>query len=94
MMMAGGRNTAQYPSARTEDGLVVLRVDAPIYFANVQHIKDHIRSHYCTVSHRRTCISFSLYSESHHCVVPKLIPMAPPINIPAVSSMAWTILNK
>ncbi|KAK9834618.1 hypothetical protein WJX74_005849 [Apatococcus lobatus] len=42
------RNVAQYPTARTEDGLVVLRVDAPIYFANVQHVRDHIRKDYCT----------------------------------------------
>ncbi|KAI4991296.1 hypothetical protein ZWY2020_039667 [Hordeum vulgare] len=37
------RNTLQYPEAYTYNGIVVVRVDAPIYFANISYIKDRLR---------------------------------------------------
>eukprot|EP00898_Chlorokybus_atmophyticus_P005096 jgi/Chlat1/5588/Chrsp369S05366 len=37
------RNIRQYPEAKTQDGILVLRIDAPIYFANVHYLKEHIR---------------------------------------------------
>ncbi|KAI0488719.1 hypothetical protein KFK09_028558 [Dendrobium nobile] len=33
------RSILQYPEAYTYDGMVVARVDAPIYFANTSYIK-------------------------------------------------------
>jgi MFS superfamily sulfate permease-like transporter len=34
------RNTLQYPEAYTYNGIVVVRIDSPIYFANISYIKD------------------------------------------------------
>jgi len=34
------RNIQQYPEAHTYNGIVIVRVDAPIYFANTSYIKD------------------------------------------------------
>jgi len=34
------RNILQYPEAFTYNGIVVVRIDAPIYFANISYIKD------------------------------------------------------
>ena len=34
------RNVKQYPEARQVDGLLLLRIDAPLYFANVNPVKD------------------------------------------------------
>lgn len=34
------RNIEQYPEAYIYTGIVVVRIDAPIYFANVSYIKD------------------------------------------------------
>jgi len=39
------RNVEQYGEAKTGDGIIILRVDAPIYFANVGFVKDKLR-HY------------------------------------------------
>ncbi|EMS45032.1 Sulfate transporter 4.1, chloroplastic [Triticum urartu] len=39
------RNTLQYPEAYTYNGIVVVRVDAPIYFANISYIKDRLREY-------------------------------------------------
>ncbi|VAI16806.1 unnamed protein product [Triticum turgidum subsp. durum] len=39
------RNTLQYPEAYTYSGIVVVRVDAPIYFANISYIKDRLREY-------------------------------------------------
>jgi len=33
----------QYPEAKPVDGILILRVDAPLYFANVQYVKEWIR---------------------------------------------------
>ncbi|KAL3701553.1 hypothetical protein R1sor_019575 [Riccia sorocarpa] len=43
------RNIEQYPDAYTYHGIVLMRIDAPIYFANISVIKDRLRSceHYC-----------------------------------------------
>lgn len=43
------RNIEQYPEAYTYHGLVVVRVDAPIYFANISYIKDRLRDYECNV---------------------------------------------
>ncbi len=34
------RNVKQYPEAREVEGMLLLRVDAPLYFANVNPVKD------------------------------------------------------
>ncbi|XP_076905059.1 sulfate transporter 4.1, chloroplastic-like [Bidens hawaiensis] len=39
------RNTQQYPEAYTYNGIVVVRIDAPIYFANTSFIKDRLREY-------------------------------------------------
>ncbi|XP_034583215.1 sulfate transporter 4.1, chloroplastic isoform X3 [Setaria viridis] len=39
------RNTLQYPEAYTYNGIVVIRIDAPIYFANISYIKDRLREY-------------------------------------------------
>ncbi|KAK6929296.1 STAS domain [Dillenia turbinata] len=39
------RNVRQYPEAYTYHGIVVVRVDAPIYFANISYIKDRLREY-------------------------------------------------
>lgn len=39
------RNVLQYADAQKLDGIVVLRIDAPIYFANVDYIKDQLRKY-------------------------------------------------
>jgi sulfate transporter 4 len=40
------RNVKQYPTAERYDGLVLVRVDAPIYFANAQHCRDKVQKYY------------------------------------------------
>jgi sulfate transporter 4 len=39
------RNVKQYPETERYDGIVMVRIDAPIYFANVQNIRDKIRKY-------------------------------------------------
>ncbi|XP_042068412.1 probable sulfate transporter 4.2 [Salvia splendens] len=39
------RNSLQYPEAYTYNGIVIVRVDAPIYFANISYIKDRLREY-------------------------------------------------
>ncbi|XP_074558582.1 sulfate transporter 4.1, chloroplastic-like [Curcuma longa] len=39
------RNVVQYPEACTYNGIVVIRIDAPIYFANISCIKDRLREY-------------------------------------------------
>nr|XP_043616940.1 sulfate transporter 4.1, chloroplastic-like [Erigeron canadensis] len=39
------RNIQQYPEAYTYNGLVIVRIDAPIYFANTSYIKDRLREY-------------------------------------------------
>ncbi|XP_039800798.1 sulfate transporter 4.1, chloroplastic-like isoform X2 [Panicum virgatum] len=39
------RNILQYPEAFTYNGIVVVRIDAPIYFANISYIKDRLREY-------------------------------------------------
>ncbi|KAL8166803.1 hypothetical protein V2J09_008302 [Rumex salicifolius] len=43
------RNLKQYPEAYTYYGIVLVRVDAPIYFANISHIKDRLRKYESSV---------------------------------------------
>ncbi|KAI7753594.1 hypothetical protein M8C21_021428, partial [Ambrosia artemisiifolia] len=43
------RNTQQYPEAYTYNGIVIVRIDAPIYFANTSFIKDRLREYEITV---------------------------------------------
>jgi sulfate transporter 4 len=40
------RNVKQYPDSECYDGIVMVRVDAPIYFANVQHVREKIQKYY------------------------------------------------
>jgi len=37
------RNVKQYPNAECCDGLVIVRIDGPLYFANAQNVRDQIR---------------------------------------------------
>ncbi|XP_068637279.1 probable sulfate transporter 4.2 [Aristolochia californica] len=37
------RNIEQYPEAYTYNGIVIVRIDSPIYFANISYIKDRLR---------------------------------------------------
>ncbi|KAH9767873.1 Sulfate transporter 4.1 [Citrus sinensis] len=39
------RNTQQYPEAYTYHGIVIVRIDAPIYFANISFLKDRLREY-------------------------------------------------
>lgn len=39
------RNTQQYPEAYTYNGIVIVRIDAPMYFANTSYIKDRVRDY-------------------------------------------------
>ncbi|XP_020086595.1 sulfate transporter 4.1, chloroplastic-like isoform X1 [Ananas comosus] len=39
------RNIEQYPEAYIYYGIVVVRIDAPIYFANISYIKDRLREY-------------------------------------------------
>ncbi|KAF3549577.1 hypothetical protein DY000_02000536 [Brassica cretica] len=39
------RNVKQYPEAYTYNGIVIVRIDAPIYFANISYIKDRLRGY-------------------------------------------------
>lgn len=39
------RNVKQYPEAETYDGIVIVRIDAPLYFANAQNVREKIRKY-------------------------------------------------
>ncbi|XP_057979499.1 sulfate transporter 4.1, chloroplastic-like [Malania oleifera] len=39
------RNVEQYPEAYVYHGIVIVRIDAPIYFANISYIKDRLRTY-------------------------------------------------
>lgn len=39
------RNTKQYPEAECYDGIVMVRVDAPIYFANTQNVREKLQKY-------------------------------------------------
>ncbi|KAL5711092.1 Sulfate transporter 4.1 [Ranunculus cassubicifolius] len=39
------RNIEQYPETYTYNGIVIVRIDAPIYFANISYIKDRLREY-------------------------------------------------
>ncbi|XP_059628195.1 sulfate transporter 4.1, chloroplastic-like isoform X1 [Cornus florida] len=39
------RNIQQYPEAYTYNGIVIVRIDAPMYFANTSYIKDRLREY-------------------------------------------------
>ena len=44
MTAAVYRSIQQYPNAVQQKGMVIMRVDAPIYFANVQHIRSRLET--------------------------------------------------
>jgi len=39
------RNIKQYPQAELYDGLIVVRIDAPLFFASAQNVRDKIRKY-------------------------------------------------
>ena len=39
------RNVKQYPEAEKYDGIVMVRIDAPLFFANAQNVRDKIRKY-------------------------------------------------
>ena len=40
------RNVKQYPDAEQVDGILIVRLDAPLYFANTRFIRERLRSYY------------------------------------------------
>ncbi|XP_010486972.1 PREDICTED: probable sulfate transporter 4.2 isoform X2 [Camelina sativa] len=46
------RNIKQYPEAYTYNGIVIVRIDAPIYFANISYIKDRLREYEVAIDKR------------------------------------------
>jgi sulfate transporter 4 len=40
------RNVIQYPDAYIYHGMIILRIDSPIYFANINFIKDRYPNHF------------------------------------------------
>lgn len=40
------RNIKQYPGCERYDGIVMIRIDAPIYFANTQNVREKIQKYY------------------------------------------------
>ena len=44
-MLVRHRNAKQYPEAESVPGVLIFRVDAPIYFANVEFVKDKLRKY-------------------------------------------------
>jgi MFS superfamily sulfate permease-like transporter len=45
MLPIYSRNLRQYPEASEEAGLLLVRLDAPLYFANVQYVRDRLRKY-------------------------------------------------
>lgn len=39
------RNIKQYPNAQIYNKLVIARIDAPIYFANIQHVREKLEKY-------------------------------------------------
>ena len=37
------RNVKQYPEAMEQDGMLLVRIDSPIYFANVASIRETLK---------------------------------------------------
>ncbi|KAL2329633.1 hypothetical protein Fmac_017214 [Flemingia macrophylla] len=48
------RNIKQYPESYTYNGIVIVRVDAPIYFANTSYIKDRLREYEVDVDNSKS----------------------------------------
>ncbi|PWA96548.1 sulfate transporter 4.1 [Artemisia annua] len=48
------RNTQQYPDAYIYNGIVIVRIDAPFYFANTSFIKDRLREYEIAVDDQFT----------------------------------------
>ncbi|XP_010499116.1 PREDICTED: probable sulfate transporter 4.2 isoform X2 [Camelina sativa] len=46
------RNVKQYPEAYAYNGIVIVRIDAPIYFANISYIKDRLREYEVAIDKR------------------------------------------
>lgn len=42
---SGCRNIRQYPEAQNVEGMLLLRIDAPLYFANVNPVRDSLSRH-------------------------------------------------
>lgn len=44
ILVAGGcRNVKQYPEAKEQEGMLLVRIDSPIYFANVASIREALK---------------------------------------------------
>lgn len=52
------RNIQQYPEAYTYNGIVVVRIDAPIYFANISYIKDRWKLWFTSQNFSRAEVSY------------------------------------
>lgn len=50
----------QYPDAKTIPGILVARLDAPIYFANVQWIKDRLAKYEARAQDQAHAVGLSL----------------------------------
>ena len=54
---ASCRNVRQYPEAEAVPGLLLARVGAPIYFANTQHIVEHLRKFEARAQVNMNCVT-------------------------------------
>lgn len=42
------RNVDQYPNASSIPGILILEIDAPIYFANANYLRERYYYYYCS----------------------------------------------
>ena len=52
------RNVKQYPHAETFDGIVLVRVDAPLYFANTQNVREKLDKYEQLAASGKTVVKY------------------------------------
>uniref|UniRef100_A0A7S0GLA6 STAS domain-containing protein n=1 Tax=Proboscia inermis TaxID=420281 RepID=A0A7S0GLA6_9STRA len=62
------RNVKQYPKAEMYEGIMLCRIDAPIYFANTQHIREKISKYEKMAIHGHASTKDKLLSADSSCV--------------------------
>nr|XP_029120254.1 probable sulfate transporter 4.2 isoform X1 [Elaeis guineensis]XP_029120255.1 probable sulfate transporter 4.2 isoform X1 [Elaeis guineensis]XP_029120256.1 probable sulfate transporter 4.2 isoform X1 [Elaeis guineensis] len=78
------RNIEQYPEAYVYNGIVVVRIDAPIYFANISYIKDRLREY------ELSCSGSTKHGAESERIYFVIIEMAP---VPYIDSSAVQALK-
>ncbi|KAL3915210.1 MAG: hypothetical protein SGILL_005756 [Bacillariaceae sp.] len=66
------RNIKQYPDVQTYDGIVCIRVDSAIYFANSQHVRDKVQKYYLRAEAGLAADRGEAVQSLHHDVPPKV----------------------